>query len=68
MQLPAMLSEAQVASRFGFSVAWLRAARVRGGGPRFVKIGRRVFYRLVDLEEFVNDRVVSSTSEVAKNG
>lgn len=68
MQLPAMLNEAQVASRFGFSVAWLRAARVRGGGPRFVKVGRRVFYKVDDLEQFIADRVVSSTSEVARNG
>ena len=35
----------------------------RGGrmGPRFVKIGRRVFYRLKDLEEFITDHVVAHT-------
>lgn len=28
--------------------------RTTGRGPKYVKIGRRVFYRLVDLDEFVS--------------
>ena len=41
----------------------LEKMRVTGNGPRFVKLGRAVRYRLSDLESYIADRVVSSTSE-----
>ena len=63
-----LLSEKDVSEKFGFTLSWLRAARVRGSGPRFAKVGTRVFYRLDDLLAFVDERMVRSTSEVAKNG
>lgn len=63
-----LISEKETAARFGFTVSWLRAARVRGGGPQFVKIGKKVMYRIEDLQAFVAARLVSTTSEVAKNG
>ena len=38
--------------------------RWKGGGPPFVRLSARAIrYRLADLEEFVADRVVASTSE-----
>jgi hypothetical protein len=46
-------------------VSSLQKMRGRGDGPPFVKIGSRVRYRVADLEQFVADRVVSSTSAVA---
>lgn len=41
----------------------LEKLRVTGGGPRFVKLGRAVRYRMADLEAYIAERVVSSTSE-----
>lgn len=41
----------------------LAKMRVTGGGPRFVKLGRSVRYRVSDLEAYIADRVVTSTSE-----
>jgi predicted DNA-binding transcriptional regulator AlpA len=41
----------------------LEKMRVLGNGPQFVKLGRSVRYRISDLEAYVADRVVSSTSE-----
>lgn len=63
-----LLSEKEVSEKFKFSLPWLRAARCRGNGPAFVKVGSRVFYRLSDVLAFVDERVVSSTSEVKANG
>ena len=32
--------------------------RTNGTGPRYVKLGRRVFYRGSDLNEFINKNVI----------
>ncbi|MCX4238984.1 helix-turn-helix transcriptional regulator, partial [Paraliomyxa miuraensis] len=49
----------------GFPVATLNGWRTKGGGPPFAKINKSVRYRVVDLEKWMADRVVSSTAEVA---
>lgn len=49
----------------GLAVSTLEKLRVSGGGPRFVKMGRAVRYRLSDLEEYLAERVVESTSQRA---
>ena len=67
MSIDQLLSEEQIARRLGMSNSWLRKARVSGGGPKFVKIGKRVFYRDADVEAFISDRVRNSTSEAASN-
>jgi hypothetical protein len=59
-----LMTDREVAARFGFSLPWLRQKRVVGGGIPFAKIGRRVLYRLQDVERYVAERVVGSTSEV----
>lgn len=40
----------------------LEAWRCRGGGPRFVKLGRSVRYRESDLDAFIESRLRASTS------
>jgi len=45
--------------------ATLEAWRCRGGGPRFVKLGRSVRYRRADLNEWIESRTRCNTSEVA---
>jgi hypothetical protein len=39
--------------------------RLRGTGPRFVKVGRLVRYRRSDLDAWIAARVRGSTSEAA---
>lgn len=63
MAIEALIKTPDVARYLGVSVAFLEKARVYGGGPKFVKVGRRVAYRRADLEEWVNSRVQESTSE-----
>ncbi|HEY0113383.1 MAG TPA: helix-turn-helix domain-containing protein [Allosphingosinicella sp.] len=51
------------ASQLGLSASTLNKWRTQGRGPRFVKLGRTVCYRLSDLEAWLQDQVRSSTSE-----
>jgi helix-turn-helix protein len=57
---------ARAAARFlGLAVATLAKMRCMGGGPPFVKAGRRVLYRRSDLIEWLNARRVRNTTEAA---
>lgn len=53
-----LLSRSEVHTTFGISQRFLEVAVVRGGGPRMVKIGRTVRYRVGDLQEWINARRV----------
>lgn len=46
--------------------ATLEIWRSQGKGPRFLKIGRAVRYRLSDLEEYLDNAVKNSTSEYGR--
>lgn len=59
-----LLTEHQAAEFLNFSVYALRNWRVRGGGPKFVKISNRsVRYRLQDLNDWVVGLLKSNTSQ-----
>jgi predicted DNA-binding transcriptional regulator AlpA len=57
------LTENQAADFLGLSVRTLQAWRVRGAGPRYVKIGRAVRYQRGELVSFQKAHTVSSTTE-----
>jgi hypothetical protein len=59
----AALNETQAAEFLGVSVRTLQAWRVRGGGPRYCKIGRAVRYQRKILIAFQEERTISSTTE-----
>ena len=69
-QRPAsLLTEREAASILGFTQSALQAWRLKGGGPRFVKISARaVRYRLEDLEVFVEERLRTSTADPGPAG
>jgi len=52
------LTEHDVARQLGLSVATLRAWRLKGKGPPFVRFGRAVRYLAADVERFVRASVV----------
>ena len=56
---------AQAAERVGLSVSTLNKLRIYGGGPRFLKLGRAVRYRVDDLDAWLAGKVRASTSDVA---
>lgn len=45
------------------STSWLAKARLRGDGPRYVKLGRSVKYQGLDLIEYRKSKKRHSTSE-----
>lgn len=58
-----LLDEKQVAALLRVSPKCLQGWRYRGGGPRFVKVGRLVRYRMTDVEAFVLEALRTSTSD-----
>ena len=58
-----LLHERDAAKFLAISVRTLQAWRVRGGGPRFCKIGRAVRYRPRDLMDWAEQQVRASTSD-----
>lgn len=59
----ALMTEKAAAEYLGISIRTLQAWRVRGGGVRFVKMGKAVRYRPQDLEAWVEAHMCGSTSE-----
>ena len=55
------LSPSDAAAYVSLSPKTLEVYRTRGGGPAYVKLGRRVAYRLADLDAWVSARVQSNT-------
>ena len=49
-----LVNEVWAASYLGLSVSTLQNRRSQGLPPKFIKRGRRVFYREEELEEFAN--------------
>jgi len=61
-----LLTQRQAAILLCLSERTLERLRVSGGGPKFVKAGRAVRYREADLEAWIADRVVTSTSQIGE--
>jgi len=53
------------AEHLACSASCLEKYRVTGGGPRFVKIGKSVRYKIEHLDDWVSGRTFASTSEYA---
>jgi excisionase family DNA binding protein len=59
-----LLTQREAATLLKLSVRTIERLRVSGVGPRFLRLGRSIRYRLTDIESYISSRVVSSTSEV----
>jgi excisionase family DNA binding protein len=53
-----LLGNGQAANYLGVSENTLPRWRWQGFGPRFIKVGRKVLYRVEDLEDFLKGRTV----------
>jgi len=63
-----LINEHEAADYIGHSVRALQNWRIRGGGPKFVKISHRsIRYRRCDLNDWIESRLVRSTSEAAND-
>mgnify|MGYP003656607246 CR=1 FL=1 len=62
-----LINEVEAADFLGYSIRALQNWRVRGGGPRFVKVSARsIRYRRRDLMIWIDGLTVGSTSEAAR--
>jgi predicted DNA-binding transcriptional regulator AlpA len=50
------------------SASTLTKLRLTGGGPRYLKLGRRVLYSRATLAAWMGERECGSTSEYASRG
>lgn len=58
-----MLRTEQAAKVLDVTKSTLESWRCRGGGPQFIRYGRAIRYREVDLERFILERLQSNTSQ-----
>jgi predicted DNA-binding transcriptional regulator AlpA len=60
----AKVLQARDAARFvGLSESTLAKLRLNGNGPVYCKLGRRVVYRVADLEQWLQSRTTRDTSD-----
>jgi predicted DNA-binding transcriptional regulator AlpA len=50
----------------GLSESTLAKMRLNGNGPVYCKLGRRVVYRTSDLEQWLQSRTVTDTSDASE--
>lgn len=60
---PTVLDTRAAADFLSVSPRTLEGMRVRGGGPRFAKVGGSVRYRIASLEEYLQHQERTSTSD-----
>jgi predicted DNA-binding transcriptional regulator AlpA len=58
-----LLTQPETAGETRLSERTLERHRLAGTGPKFVRLGRRVFYRRHDVNEWIVEHVCRSTSE-----
>ena len=55
------LTPTQVADEFGFNTGTLGNLRHKGGGPVFVRAGRRILYKRADIVAYLDSNRFSRT-------
>ena len=60
--LEALLDRPTTAAGMGYSVPWLELRATAGGGPEYLKIGRRVRYRKRDVLRWLEQHSIRATS------
>ena len=58
-----LLTAKQAARYLSISTKWLANQRWQGTGPKFVRVGGAVRYRVTDLEQFLEEAVVQPAGE-----
>ena len=56
LTLNSLVPEKEVATQLAISLASLRRWRVEGRGPRYLKLGASVRYRIADVEDWLASR------------
>ena len=59
-----LINTVEAAAYMSVSQDFLKRARVTGKGPVFVKIGRKVLYRLKDIDAFIEKHICRNLSTI----
>lgn len=59
---PVYVATNEAAAYCRLSKPYLEKLRSNGGGPAFRKVGRRILYRLSDIEAWIDKHVQASTT------
>lgn len=62
------LTVPEAAKHLGVGVSTLDKMRMQGRGPRYLKLGSRIFYRQSDLDAYLEAAVVETTDSRARAG
>lgn len=62
------LTDVEVAARLGVSRFTVRSWRLKGLGPRFLKMGRAVRYRHEDVDEYERQALVETQAHSDQEG
>lgn len=65
MEKPMHLTPKETAARLRVAVGTLANWRVFGGGPRFIKIGKKILYPLAEIEAFEQSHLRSNTAQAS---
>ena len=63
-EIEKLLTGREAADFLQISEQTLRIQRIKGGGAKYVKVGRLVRYRQSDLETYLNARTFENTSQM----
>lgn len=66
IQIEPLLTEVQAADLLRLSIRTLQAWRARRFGPRFVRAGRAIRYRRIDIVEWVEAQTVPASAQLTK--
>ena len=58
-----VVTTVEAARVLGLSESTLAKMRLNGNGPVYCKLGRRVVYRITDLEQWLQSRTARDTSD-----
>lgn len=61
-----LLRTPEAATYIGRSVSWLSQQRLKGHGPRYMRIGHSVRYRISDLDEYLASGLVETADTVPR--
>lgn len=63
MQAKLLLTPEDLADRWNLTETTLSQWRWNGRGPRFIKVGKGILYRLSEIEHFEDQHTCKNTSE-----
>ncbi len=58
------LSAHEAAGYVGVTFRYLEKLRTAGGGPRFIKLARKILYDTADLDRWLESKKQSSTADL----